>query len=75
MEDGGGATSTSAFTMSDGHQTLGLAARYTRDNMTITGGYSYAKVGDVKVTDASGLTADYKDNKVTGFGFKLGFSF
>ena len=74
MEDGGGATSTSSFTMNDGHQTLGLAARYTRDNMTITGGYSYAKVGDVKVT-SSGLTSDYKDNKVTGFGFKLGFSF
>ena len=74
MEDGGGATSTSAFTMNDGHQTLGVAARYTRDNMTVTAGYSYAKVGDVKVT-SSGLTSDYKDNKVTGFGFKLGFSF
>ena len=74
MEDGGGATSTSSFTRTDGHQTLGLAARYTTDNMTITGGYNYAKVGDVKVT-SSGLTSDYKDNKVTGFGIKLGFSF
>ena len=74
MEDGGGATSTSSFTMNDGHQTLGLAARYTYENMTITGGYSYAKVGDVTVT-SSGLTSTYTDNKVTGIGLKVGFSF
>ena len=75
MEDGSGATGTSPFTMTDGNQTLGLGARYTMDNMTFSAGYSYAKVGDVKVTHSSGLTADYKDNKVTGFGLKLGFSF
>ena len=74
MEDGSGATSTSSFTMNDGHQTLGLAARYTYENMTITGGYSYAKVGDVTVT-SSGLTSTYTDNKVTGIGLKVGFSF
>jgi long-subunit fatty acid transport protein len=75
MEDGSGATGTSPFTLTDGNQTIGLGARYTRDNMTISAGYSYAKVGDVKVTHATGLTADYKDNKVTGLGLKLGFSF
>ena len=74
MEDGSGATSTSSFTMNDGHQTLGFAARYTYENMTITGGYSYAKVGDVTVT-SSGLTSTYTDNKVTGIGLKVGFSF
>jgi long-chain fatty acid transport protein len=75
MEEGSGATGTSPFTLTDGNQSLGLGVRYTRDNMTISGGYSYAKVGDVKVTHSTGLTADYKDNKVTGFGIKLGFSF
>ena len=80
-EDGGGATSNDPFTLTDGSQTIGVGARYTQDNMTITGGYSYTKVGDVTVThlgddgNPSGLTATYADNKVTGFGFKLGFSF
>ena len=81
-EDGGGATSTDPFTLTDGSQTLGLGLRYTRDNMTISGGYSYTKVGDVKVTStvAAGpppvnLTADYKNNEVTGIGLKIGFSF
>jgi hypothetical protein len=75
MEDGGGATSTDAFTLTDGSQTLGLGGRYTYENMTISGGYSYTKVGDVKTTPMTGMTADYKNNKVTGFGLKIGFSF
>ena len=74
MEEGSGPTGTSPFTVTDGNQSLGLGVRYTKDNMTISGGYSYTKVGDVKVT-YSGLTSDYKDNKVTGLGLKLGFSF
>ena len=75
MEEGSGPTGTSPFTLTDGNKSIGLGVRYTRDNMTISGGYSYAKVGDVKVTHSSGLTADYKDNKVTGLGLKIGFSF
>ena len=50
--------------------------------MTISGGYSYTKVGDVAVTHldattgvATGLTSTYADNKVTGLGLKIGFSF
>ena len=84
-EDGGGATSNDPFTLTDGSQTIGLGARYTKDNMTISGGYSYTKVGDVAVTHLapapapagtpSGLTATYADNKVTGIGLKVGFSF
>ena len=79
-EGGGGATSADPFTLTDGSQTLGLGVRYTKDNMTITGGYSYTKVGDVKVTYVvnqalPSLTATYADNKVTGFGLKIGFSF
>ena len=74
-EGGGGAASTDPFTLSDGSQTLALGARYTYENMTISGGYSYTKVGDVTVTHATGLTATYADNKVTGIGLKIGFSF
>ena len=74
-EDGGGATSTDPFTLTDGSQTLALGARYTYENMTISGGYSYTKVGDVTMTHSSGLSSTYTDNKVTGIGLKIGFSF
>jgi len=79
-EDGGGATSNDPFTLTDGSQTLGIGVRYTKDNMTVSGGYSYTKVGDVAMTHLSsgvpsGLTATYADNKVTGLGLKIGFSF
>ena len=74
-EGGGGATSTDPFTLTDGSQTLALGARYTYENMTISGGYSYTKVGDVTMTHSSGLSSTYTDNKVTGIGLKLGFSF
>ena len=79
-EDGGGATSTDPFTLTDGSQTLGLGARYTKDNMTISGGYSYTKVGDVLMTknivpNVLDLTSDYKNNTVSGIGLKVGFSF
>ena len=74
-EGGGGATSTDPFTLTDGSQTIALGARYTYENMTISGGYSYTKVGDVKMTHATTLSSDYKNNKVTGIGLKIGFSF
>ena len=74
-EDGGGATSTDPFTLTDGSQTLALGARYTYENMTISGGYSYTKVGDVTMTHSTGLSSTYTDNKVTGLGLKIGFSF
>ena len=75
MEGGSGSTGTSPFTLTDGNQSLGVGVRYNRDNITISGGYNYTKVGDVKVTHSSGLTADYKDNKVSGIGLKIGFTF
>ena len=54
--------------LTDGSQTFRLGARYTRDNMTITGWYSYTKVGDVKSNSpatriTSGLTATYADKR------------
>ena len=74
-EGGGGATSTDPFTLRDGSQTLALGARYTYENMTISGGYSYTKAGDVTMTHSTGLSSTYADNKVTGIGLKIGFSF
>ena len=43
--------------------------------MTISGGYSYTSVGDVTMTHSTGLSATYADNKVTGLGLKISFSF
>jgi long-chain fatty acid transport protein len=74
-EDGAGATSTSAFTMSNGSKTLSLGVRHTIGDMTLSGGVSYTQVGDVSVTDPSGLTADYENNSVMSFGVKVGYSF
>ncbi|MDC0913673.1 hypothetical protein OAQ47_07110 [Paracoccaceae bacterium] len=75
-EDGGGKTSTSLFTQSNGSQGVSLGARYTVDNITISGGYNYTNVGDVTVNNSSAVQqAVYKNNSVSAFGFKIGFSF
>ena len=80
-EKGGGAASNDPFTLSDGTQTISVGLSYKLDNMTLSAGYSYTKVGDVTVThldgngDPSGLTATYANNSVTGFGLKIGFAF
>jgi long-chain fatty acid transport protein len=76
-EDGGGKTSKSLFTQSNGSQGVSLGARYTVDNITISGGYNYTNVGNVTVTDSTGAVqqAVYKNNSVSALGFKIGFSF
>jgi len=64
----------------NGYQSVSLAARYTMDNITITGGYNYTMPGDVDLAHESGgvpsgLTASYKNNNVSAFGLRVGFSF
>ena len=73
-EKGAGATSTSGFTMSNGSKTLSLGLKHQTNNLTLSGGVSYTKVGDVTVSK-SGLTAAYSDNSVTAFGLKASFDF
>lgn len=73
-ENGGGATSESGFTMSNGSKTLSLGLKHQTNNLTLTGGVSYTKVGDVNV--AKGVTsANYANNSVTAFGLKASFDF
>lgn len=74
-EAGGGSTTTDAFTLRNGHQTINIGGRYTMDNMTLSAGLSYTKTGDVELAVAPVFTASYKDNTVTAFGLKVGFSF
>jgi long-subunit fatty acid transport protein len=55
----------------DGFTSVGLAATYTRDNLKITGGVRYIKVGGATTT----LGADFRDNEAIGAGLRVGISF
>jgi long-subunit fatty acid transport protein len=55
-------------------QGIGLAAVYSRDNVKITSGITYARVGDANPTTAAEV-ARYDDNSIVGIGVKLGVSF
>jgi len=60
----------------DGKKSLTLGAIYTRDNMKITGGVSYVKIGDTQTTLGGGVTAaNFTGNKAIGVGIKVGYSF
>jgi hypothetical protein len=44
--------------------------------LTLSGGISYTKVGDVEVTSAkTALTSSYTGNSVTAVGVKIGYNF
>jgi long-chain fatty acid transport protein len=60
----------------DGKKSLTLAAVYTRDNMKITGGVSYVKIGDAQTTISGTTTAaNFTKNHAVGVGVKVGYSF
>jgi long-chain fatty acid transport protein len=60
----------------DGKKSLTLAAIYTRDNMKVTGGLSYTKIGDAQTTLNNTVTAaSFSDNHAVGVGIKVGYSF
>lgn len=64
----------------DGRTSIGLGARYTQGNMTVTGGINYTMIGDA-TTEApgpfpAGLSfGDFQDNSALGFGLRVGYSF
>jgi long-chain fatty acid transport protein len=74
-ENGSGSTSGSAFTMSNGSETLSAGVSHKIKALTISGGISYTKVGDVEVTHATGLSSSYAGNSVTAAGVKIGYNF
>lgn len=63
----------------DGYTSIGLGVTYTRDAMKITGGVSYAKLGDAQTESPAPFPGtaigDFTDNSLLGFGVKVGFSF
>jgi long-chain fatty acid transport protein len=64
----------------DGYTSVGLGGTYTKDNMKITGGVTYAWIGDARTQAPSpfptGTTlGEFKNNHLVGVGVKVGFSF
>ena len=66
---------TSPFTMSNGSETLSAGVQHKIGSITISGGISYTKVGDVDVTHSTNLKASYAGNSVTAVGIKFGYNF
>lgn len=66
----------------DGYTALGLGLTYTKDNVRVSGGITYAKIGNAKTEAPAALgapagttLANFRDNKTVGIGVKVGFSF
>jgi long-subunit fatty acid transport protein len=66
----------------DGYTSVGLGMTYTKDNMKISGGVTYAWLGDARTEAPAALGApagtafgDFRDNTTMGVGIKVGFSF
>jgi long-chain fatty acid transport protein len=55
----------------DGSRSIGLGGSYTKDNMKITGGVEYVKLGNA--TDGS--TVQFTGNDAIGLGVTIGFQF
>jgi long-chain fatty acid transport protein len=52
-----------------------IGAIYTMDNMKITAGINYTKVGDARAATAGAARASMTGNSVVGIGVKVGWSF
>lgn len=61
----------------DGYTSVGVGATYTQGNMKVSGGVSYAEIGDAKTeaqTEGDTL-GSFTGNSLVGFGVKVGWSF
>lgn len=74
-EPAGSSASTTPLTITNGYKAIGLAARYSYGNATITAGYSYGKIGDTTLTTTALGAGKFTDNTVKGFGIKVGYNF
>jgi len=63
---------SSNLSPTDGNVSLSLGASYTMDNMEISGGVRYVKIGDATTT---GTLGDFTNNSALGLGVQVGFSF
>lgn len=77
LYEGKGDNLVSPLAPTNGKLGLTLAAIYTRDNMKITTGINYTKLGNAKPETGTPDTAraDFKGNEAIGIGVKVGFTF
>lgn len=61
----------SRLTPTDGQRSIGIGGTYTMDNVKITGGIEYLKIGDA----VDGSTTTFADNSALGVGVRVGVSF
>ena len=59
----------------NGRLGLTLAAVYTMDNMKITTGINYSKLGDARPQPVSEPRAQMEDSDLLGIGIRIGYSF
>ena len=79
-EKGSGPTSASSLSLTNGYRGISAGLKYTADNVSISGGVNYTKLGDTVVTQnsAGGVllsNAPFSGNTVTTVGLKIGYSF
>jgi long-subunit fatty acid transport protein len=57
----------------DGSRSIGIGGTYTKDNLKITGGIEYVKLGDA--TDSAPTRTVFSGNDAIGFGVTVGIRF
>lgn len=59
----------------DGQTSVGLAAIYSHDKVTVTTGVRYAWIGDTTTAVQGQPAAEFNDNEAFAFGVKIGYNF
>lgn len=59
----------------DGLFGISIGGRYTKDNMTISGGINYSELGDARPEVGGQPVASFEDNSSLAVGFKIDFTF
>ena len=87
-EKGSGPVSESSLSLTNGYRGISAGLKYTADNVSISGGVNYTKLGDKVVTQGAVLNpttptnvtpiidgAPFSGNTVTTVGLKIGYHF
>ncbi|MCV6609466.1 MAG: hypothetical protein OIF55_01715, partial [Amphritea sp.] len=59
----------------NGSKGITIGARYSKDNMKISGGLNFTKLGDAEAEIAGVGRAAFSDNSAVGWGLKAEFTF
>lgn len=72
-EKAGDGKTGSLFTVNDGYKGVSVGAKYTMENIELSAGYNYTKLGDVTYTHPTGAIPpnNYSGSSVSAFGARL----